>query len=64
MNKELEEIKNDLEQQKKRVEEKINPILQLYDQNKITKKKFIDKLVETFHNLEEEDSKINNRSSI
>ena len=51
-NKELEEFKNDLEAQKKRVYEKIDPILQLFDNGKITKKELIDRLAEAFYSLE------------
>lgn len=51
--KELEEFKKTIELQKKRVEEKINPILQLYYQDKITQAELVDKLAEAFHSLEE-----------
>ena len=53
-NKNLEEFERDLELQKKRVNEKINPILQLYDKGEIDKKEFVEKLAEAFYSLERE----------
>ena len=51
-NKNLEEFERDLVLQKKRVDEKINPILQLYDKGEIDKKKLVEKLAEAFYSLE------------
>lgn len=47
-----EEFKKNLELQKKILDEKINPILELYLQKKITKTDFIDRLAEAFKELE------------
>ena len=57
MNKEksLEEFQMDLELQKKRVGEKIDPILQSYYEFKINKKELIEKLAEAFYSLEKEE---------
>lgn len=52
---ELEEFKNDLENQEKRVNEKINPILELYNQGKIKRKEAVEKLSEAFYGLEKND---------
>lgn len=46
---------NNIELQKKRVYDKIAPILKLYDEDRITKIEFVEKLIEAFYNLEEED---------
>lgn len=51
---ELEQFKRNLAEQKKRVDEKINPIKQLYDEGKITQREFVEKLADAFHELEEE----------
>ena len=51
--KDIEEFKKDLQSQKKKVDEKINPILQLYDEWKITKKELVEKLADAFYKLEE-----------
>lgn len=52
--KDIEEFKKDLQSQKKKVDEKINPILQSYDEGKITKKELVEKLADAFYKLEEE----------
>jgi hypothetical protein len=52
---ELEKFKNDITAQEKRVNEKINPILELYDQGKIKRKELVEKLSEAFYSLEEND---------
>lgn len=51
---ELEQFERELARQKKRVDEKINPIKQSYDEEKITKREFVEKLANAFHELEEE----------
>lgn len=51
---ELEQFKRNLAEQKKRVDEKIDPIKQLYDEGKITQIEFVEKLADAFHELEEE----------
>lgn len=51
---ELEQFKRNLAEQKKKVDEKINPIKQLYEEGKITKREFVEKLAGAFHELEEE----------
>lgn len=53
MSKELDEFKNNIELQEKMVYEKIDPILKLYDEDKITRKEFVEKLAEAFYDLEE-----------
>lgn len=50
----IEELKKNLESQEKRVYEKINPILQSYNKDEITKKELIEKLSDAFYKLEEE----------
>jgi len=50
----VEEFKKNLQCQKKKVDEKINPILQLYDEGKITKMKLVEKLADAFRRLEKE----------
>lgn len=52
---ELKEFKNDIETQEKRVHERINPILELYDRGKIKRKELVEKLSEAFYNLERND---------
>lgn len=47
--------KNRIELQKKRVYEKIDPILKLYDEGELTKIELVEKLIESFYQLEEED---------
>ncbi len=49
-----EEFVRKLAEQKKRVDEKINPIKQSYEEGKITKREFVEKLADAFHELEEE----------
>ncbi len=46
---------NDIEQQKKRVYEKISPILNLYDEGELTQIELVNKLIEAFYSLEKED---------
>ena len=46
---------NDIELQKKRVYEKIGPILKLYDEGELTKIELVNKLIEAFYDLEKED---------
>lgn len=48
------EFKKNLQSQKKKVDEKINPILHLYKEGKITKIEFVEKLADAFYRLEEE----------
>jgi len=50
----IEEFKKNLQSQKKKVDEKINPILQLYYKGEITKKELVEKLADAFYILEEE----------
>jgi hypothetical protein len=54
-NKELSKFENDIKTQEKRVHEKINPILELYDQGKINRKELAEKLSEAFYDLERND---------
>lgn len=54
MSKELDEFKNNIELQEKMVYEKIDPILKLYDEDRITRKEFVEKLAEAFYDLEDE----------
>jgi hypothetical protein len=49
-----EEFVRELAKQKKRVDEKIDPIKQSYNEGKITKREFVEKLADAFHELEEE----------
>lgn len=49
---ELKELTDNLEMQKKKVDEKIGPILELCDQGKMTRKELVEKLSEAFHGLE------------
>lgn len=51
---EFEQFKRKIAEQKKRVDEKIDPIKQSYDEGKITKREFVEKLSDAFHELEEE----------
>lgn len=55
IDKERTKFINDLETQKKRVYEKINPILKLYDNGKIKRKELIEKLSEAFYDLDKDD---------
>lgn len=50
--KELEGFKKELEIQKQKVYEKIDPILQLYHEGEINKKELVEKLAEAFYSLE------------
>ena len=50
----IEELKKNLESQKKEVDEKINPILQSYNKGDIDKKELVEKLSDAFYKLEEE----------
>ena len=52
--KDIEEFKKNLQSQKKKVDEKINPILRLYDDGQITKIELVEKLADAFYMLEEE----------
>lgn len=45
---------SNLELQEKKVYEKIDPILQLYDEGNITRIEFVEKLAEAFYSLEDE----------
>ncbi len=49
---EFEQFKKNIAEQKKRVDEKIDPIKRLYDEGKITKIEFVEKLADAFHELE------------
>lgn len=51
---ELEQFKRNLAEQKRKVDEKIDPIKQLYDEGKITKRELVEKLADAFHELEKE----------
>lgn len=51
----MEKEENHLELQEKKVYEKINPILQLYDEGKIKKIELVEKLIEAFYSLEEDE---------
>lgn len=55
MEEDIEEFKKDLQSQKKKVYEKIDPILQLYNEGSITKIEFVEKLAEAFYLLEEDE---------
>ena len=50
----IEEFKKNLQSQKKKVDETINPILQSYAKGEITKKDLVEKLSDAFYRLEEE----------
>jgi len=50
----IEEFKKNLESQKKKVDEKIDPILQSYNKQEINKKELVEKLSDAFYKLEEE----------
>jgi hypothetical protein len=51
---EINEIeKNDIESQEKKVYTKIDPILRLYDEGRISKIELVEKLAEAFYDLEE-----------
>lgn len=54
MTDDIEEFKKSLQSQKKKVDEKINPILKLFDDGKITKMELIEKLADAFYRLEKE----------
>ncbi len=49
------DTKEDVELQKKKVYEKIGPILKLYDEGQLTKIEFVEKLAEAFYQLEEDE---------
>lgn len=51
---ELEQFKRRIAEQKQRVDEKIGPIKQLYEDGKITKMEFVEKLADAFHELEKD----------
>lgn len=51
----IEEFKKNLQAQKKKVDEKINPILHSYIKGEITQKELVEKLSDAFYELEEED---------
>jgi len=51
---EFEQFKRNIAEQKKRVDEKIDPIKQSYEEGKITKREFVEKLTDAFHELEED----------
>ena len=53
-NKEKEKFVNDLKIQEKRVNERINPILELYNQGKIESKELVEKLSEAFYDLDKD----------
>lgn len=50
-----ENVINDIELQKKKVHEKIDPILKLYNKDKITAVELVEKLAEAFRHLEEDE---------
>lgn len=52
-NSDLEEFKKSIELQEKMVNEKINPILRSYKDGQIDRKEFIEKLIEVFYGLED-----------
>ena len=49
----MEEFERNLQDQKNKVDEKINPILQSYKRGEIDKKELVEKLSDTFYALEE-----------
>jgi len=49
----IEEFKKNLESQKRKVDEKINPILRSYDKQEINKKQLVEKLSDAFYELDE-----------
>lgn len=51
---EFEQFKIKLAEQKKKVDEKIDPIKQLYNEGKITKRELVERLADAFHELEKE----------
>jgi O-phosphoseryl-tRNA(Cys) synthetase len=53
-NKKKEKFVNDLKIQEKRVNERINPILELYNQGKIESKELVEKLSEAFYDLDKD----------
>lgn len=50
----IEEFKKNLQSQKKKVDEKINPILNSYIKGEITQKELVEKLSDAFYELDEE----------
>lgn len=55
IDKEQKEFTNDIRMQEKRVYERINPILKLYDNGKIKRKELIEKLSDAFYDLDKDD---------
>lgn len=47
---EIEKFKKEIEKQKKMVDGKINPIMQSYEDGKLTKREFVEKLADAFMN--------------
>lgn len=54
MTDDIEEFTKSLQSQKEKVDEKINPILKLFDEGKITKTELVEKLANAFYRLEKE----------
>lgn len=50
----IEEFKKNLQAQKKKVDEKINPILHSYIKGEITQRELAEKLSDAFYELEKE----------
>ena len=50
----IEEFKKNLQFQKMKVDEKINPILQSFEKGEINLKELVEKLADAFYKLEEE----------
>lgn len=49
---EFEQFKRNIAEQKKIVDEKIDPIKQSYEEGKITQRELVEKLADAFHELE------------
>lgn len=54
MEKEEKIEESNIELQEKKVYEKIDPILQLYNEGNITRTEFVEKLIDAFYSLEDE----------
>lgn len=51
---EFEQFKRNIAEQKKRVDGKIDPIKQSYNEGKITKRELVEKLADAFHELDKD----------
>ena len=51
---EFELFKRNIAEQKKRVDGKIDPIKQSYNEGKITKRELVEKLADAFHELDKD----------